>query len=312
MMKIPEEQRKQLKAMAEKMRARRNDANKEDGQSLKVGNVHRTKLRVVARKMKSSTERNRTKGRGKSGSEGRSNEFEKSTKKSTRKSSSPSPFTKDGDSRRFSLGGLESLPCTNNKTHIDLDDSSVSTYTTLEESLNKSYNGSLETSASSLLNASLSTNGSSFSRMLGNSSPESLDCSFFLIISNIWETVKRMDGYTEDLAEHIICRMMTLEPEIDVRRQLDLKSFRSPRFSVLAEQLVETVEILVTLIGPDIDEDELLEIGERLRLEGVQPKLFGRAIALAMRDLLGENEFPIDDFEAWRKAFAFVCRKMDA
>lgn len=300
MMKIKDEQRRQLKAMAEKMMARRS-GSKDDNPSV---NLQRAKLKLVAKRMNNGTKNsseNRPKSRSKAQSE--CSEHDKSSKKSVRKSSS------NKGSRRFSLGGLESLPCAE-KSPIDLDDSSVSTYTTLETSLNNSYNGSLETSSISLLSSSLSNNGSSLN--MGGSHPDSLDCSFFLIISNIWETVKRMKGYTEDLAEHIVCQMMTLDPEVDVRRQLDLKSFRSPRFFALAGKLIEVVEILVTLIGPDIDEDELLEIGERLRLEGVQPKLFGRAIALAMRDLLGEKEFPKDDFDAWRRAFVFVCGKMDA
>ena len=311
MMKIKDEQRKQLKAMAEKMMARRSGV-KDETQTLKDGNAQRAKLKLVAKRMnngaKCSSEnlpKSRPKSRGKERSESDSAEFQKSPKKSARKSSS-SKVT-----RRFSLGGLENLQNLTEKSPIDLDESSVSTYTTLEASLNASYNGSLETSSISLLNSSISGNGSSVSRMLGSSQPDSLDCSFFLIISCIWETVKRMDGYTEDLAEHIICQMMTLEPEIDVRRQLNLKSFRSSRFTSLARKLIEVVEILVTMIGPDVDEDELLEIGERLRMEGVQPKLFGRAVALAMRDLLGEEAFPKDDFDAWRKAFVFVCRKMD-
>lgn len=314
MMKIKDEQRKQLKAMAEKMMARRSGAVKDnETQTLKDGNAQRVKLKLAAKRMnngsKSSSEnqpKSRPKSRGKASSESESIEFQKSPKKSARRSSSCKV------TRRFSLGGLENLENLTEKSPIDLDESSVSTYTTLEASLNASYNGSLETSSISLLNSSMSGNGSSsLSRMLGSSQPDSLDCSFFLIISNIWETVKRMDGYTEDLAEHIICQMMTLEPEIDVRRQLALKSFRSSRFTSLARKLIEVVEILVTMIGPDVDEDELLEIGERLRMEGVQPKLFGRAIALAMRDLLGEEAFPKDDFDAWRKAFVFVCKKMD-
>jgi hypothetical protein len=65
------------------------------------------------------------------------------------------------------------------------------------------------------------------------------------------------------------------------------------------------------MLGPDIDDDELREIGANMRDQGIQPKLFGESLALAMRDLVGEAALAPGDFDAWEKAFRFVCRKMD-
>jgi hypothetical protein len=212
-------------------------------------------------------------------------------------------------------GALESLPFCGRSSPVDLDDTSVSntTYTTLESSLNNSYNGSLEVSSRSLLSCSISGNGSSLSRGLVGNSQEELDCSYFLIISNIWETVKRVNGYREDLAEYLICHMMLqADTSQDVRQDLKLKSFRSTRFDSLAHVLVDAIDVLVTLIGPDLDTDELLEIGETLHCQGVSCKLFGQAMAPALRDLLGEKEFPTDDFNAWQTAFELVSRKMES
>uniref|UniRef100_A0A7S3L3P3 Globin family profile domain-containing protein n=1 Tax=Amphora coffeiformis TaxID=265554 RepID=A0A7S3L3P3_9STRA len=303
MMRLPEEQRRQLKAMAEAMMAKRRIkmSYKEDNGN-KEGNAQRAKLKLVAEKMKSCGKTRTGESKTKSDRRKGSDSDEKESK-SKRRGARPT---------RFSLGALDSLPFEGDRNPVDTDESSVSTYTTLDENvcLNNSYNGSLGGSSRSFLSSSQSGNNSSLSRMLGNSQSEDLDCSFFLIVSNIWETVKRVEDYSEDLAEHIICHMMTLEPDIDVRGELKLKSFRSPRFQVLARTLVEAVDVIVTMIGPDIDDDEVFEIGERLRVEGVQPKLFGRAIAFAVRDLLGEAEFPQDDFDAWRKAFVMVCKKM--
>ena len=295
--------------MAEKMMAKRN--KKVNVESIKEGSAQRSKLKMVAKKMNAGT---KSKGneihcedvetkRGSFKERSRSLSKEREENKRELRRSKRS-------SRRISLVALESLPSVE-KVTCDSDESSVSTYTTLETSMNNSYNGSLEVSSVSLLSSSLSNNGSSLSRMLGNSTSDGLDCSFFLIISAIWETVKRIDGYAENLAEHVICRMMTLEPELDIRQELGMKSFRSSRFDTLSRKLIDVVEILVTMIGPDIDDDELLDIGNSLRMEGVRPTLFGRAIALALRDLLGEKEFPKDDFDAWRNAFVFVTRKMD-
>ena len=304
-MRLPDEQRKQLKAMAETMMAKRRIKNSYKEDTNKEGNAQRAKLKLVAEKMKSRTMTRNGEGKTKSDRRKDSDCDEKQSK-TKRKTS----IKKEG--RRFCLGALESLPFEGERSTVETDEASVSTYTTLDESacLNSSYNGSLGGSSRSFLSTSHSGNNSSLSRMLGNSQSEDLDCSFFLIVTNIWETVKRVEGYKEDLAEHIICHMMTLEPDRDVRGELNLESFRSRRFQVLARILVDTVDVIVTMIGPDIDNDEVFELAERLRLEGVQPKLFGRAIAFAVRDLLGEAEFPQDDFDAWRKAFIMVCNKM--
>jgi hypothetical protein len=195
----------------------------------------------------------------------------------------------------------------------DWDESSVSTYSTAPESgLNNSYTGSLDSRSVLSMHSS---NNSSLNRMLSaanSSSQELLDCSVFLIITNLWETVKRIEGYEADLGEHIICRMMiAADAGINVRQELGLTSFRSERFAQLARHLMDTIDVLVTMLGPDIDDDELREIGANMRDQGIQPKLFGESLALAMRDLVGEAALAPGDFDAWEKAFRFVCRKMD-
>lgn len=188
---------------------------------------------------------------------------------------------------------------------------SVSTYSTAPESgLDNSYTGSLDSRSVLSMHSS---NNSSLNRLLfTSSSQELLDCSLFLIITNLWETVKRIEGYEADLGEHIICRMMiAAETGVNVRLELGLTSFRSERFAQLARNLMDTIDVLVTMLGPDIDDDELREIGANMRDQGIQPKLFGESLALAMRDLVGEAALAPDDFDAWDKAFRFVCRKMD-
>lgn len=321
MMKIKEEQRTQLKEMAEKMMARRSKSSKKEEKKPRSSSSskkekddgakcssnkdtnQRAKLKQVAQKMKTC----KTKSHSNDDKNSTQSPETKSPTRSPRRRSLELKCAKMDDPRRLSLGSLEKLPF--EKSPVDLDDSSVSTFTTLENSFHNSYNGSLGGSSRSLFSSG-GGNNSSLSRMLGNSQSQ-LDCSIFLIITNIWETVKRIDGYIEDLAENIICNMMILEPQSDVRRQLGLKSFRSPRFKALARKMVDIMDVLVTMLGPDIDDDELSEIGEGLRLEGVNPKLFGKSVALALRETLGEQEFPKDDFDCWDQAFKFVCGKME-
>ena len=293
---VPEEHMKQLRVMAESMMTKRQVKEPVDG------STQRVKLKLVAKRMNSGSS-NESKAKKSSSDEPKSRRTELPRRKSSRQSQSTP--------RGLSLAAsLESLPLYE-RSPVDLDESSVSTYTTLENSLNNSYNGSLEVSSRSLLNSSLSTSGSGLSRGL-SASEDGLDCSYFLIISNIWETVKRMEGYQEDLAEHLICQMMIhADASHDVRGDLKLKSFRSRHFKSLASVLVDAIDVLVTLIGPDLDPEELLEIGEQLMSRGVSCKLFGQAMAPALRDLIGEKDFPKDDFDAWQTAFALVSRKME-
>lgn len=303
MMMTKAENRAQLEAVAEKMKARRRS---------KDSSSQRAKLKVVADKMKTTSRKSRSRTSSED-MEGVTKPRRSRTRKTpSRSKSGGSSSTTLGSSLEASLGKLS---MDDRRSPVaDMDESSVSTYSTApESSLNNSYTGSLD--SRSVLSHH-SSNNSSLNRMLSaanSSSQELLDCSLFLILTNLWETVKRMDGYEADLGEHIICRMMTAADAADtnVRQELGLTSFRSERFAQLARHLMDTIDVLVTMLGPDIDDDELREIGANMRDQGIQPKLFGQAVALAMRDLMGEAELATDDFDAWNKAFRFVCRKMD-
>ena len=97
----------------------------------------------------------------------------------------------------------------------------------------------------------------------------------------------------------------------NVRRQLGFTSFRSQAFVDLSHRLVEHIEVLVTLLGPDMDEQELHQVGKALSKQGVNLPLFGSSVTPALRECLGqEDKFPKDDYDICDRVFRRVCNKM--
>lgn len=186
------------------------------------------------------------------------------------------------------------------------EDLSSSTYTMVED-LGTSYNGFLGGS-SHRSHPIVCAGNTSFSHLLQKSNID-LDCIDLLIITNVWERVKRLEGYPTDFCEVLICQMM-VHSEYNVRSQLGIASFRSERFVVLANKLVDLVEVFVTILGPEMDENELLEVGQGLLQQGVNLQLFGKSMAAALREILGEDKFPKDDFDVCDRIFRRVCSRI--
>eukprot|EP00977_Amphora_coffeiformis_P008938 scaffold2028_cov191-Amphora_coffeaeformis.AAC.3 len=261
---------------------RRGRSNSEDGSVKSKETQERNKLRLVAKKMKSS-------------SSSRTNHNSNKNQK---------------DPKRDGLGNsLAALNQQSSHTKSVKSDTSETSLT----SRSSSFHGSLgRDNIDCSLNGSLSSIHSDISSVyccLEGDREDDLDCNLLLYITKFWGKVKRINGYAEDMAESIICHLLKVHP--NVRRDIRLKSFRSKRFFELARIITDTIDVLVTMLGPDIDDAELKEIGQELVNEGLQPKLFGVTIALALRELLGEQEFPDKAFDAWDRAFSYVGRRME-
>ena len=188
-----------------------------------------------------------------------------------------------------------------------MEDLSSSTYTMSESCLGTSYSGFLGGSAHNS-NPVIATGNASFHHLLHHSTNE-LDCIDLLIITNVWERIKRLEGYQHDFCELLVCHMME-QSEFNVRRQLGFSSFRSPQFALLAQKMADQIEVLVTLLGPDMDENDLLQVGQDLVQQGVNLPLFGNAMAPALREYLGQGKFPQDDYDICDRVFRWVCNKI--
>ena len=103
---------------------------------------------------------------------------------------------------------------------------------------------------------------------------------------------------------------MMEQTEFNVRRQLGFQSFRSPEFVTLAHKMIDLVEVFVTTLGPDMEENDLLRVGQGLVQLGVNLVAFGSAMAPALREYLGHDKFPQDDYDICNRVFQRVCNKI--
>lgn len=78
-----------------------------------------------------------------------------------------------------------------------------------------------------------------------------------LQVMKTWDAAKQVQGYKEELAEHLICHMIRLCPDRNIRQDLGIKSLWSAEFVNLTQSLVDIGDILVTMMGPEVDAFEL-------------------------------------------------------
>lgn len=135
-----------------------------------------------------------------------------------------------------------------------------------------------------------------------------LDSKLIVSVSNTWARVKRRDGYEEDLGEAIIIAMMDLEPK--TREHLRIKSFRSSRFTEVCRAIADLIDMVVTLLGPDLDDEDLLEAGNRFREEGVDLKLFSVCISAGIQATLSKRHWTHEVESAWNKTFEMLLPSM--
>ena len=135
-----------------------------------------------------------------------------------------------------------------------------------------------------------------------------LDHSSIVTVNQLWEKVKRVETYKEDIPEQCILRMLEIDPK--TRKHLRLSSLRSPRYEKLCKTLIYIVESIISFLGPDLEEfiEEVYSIGELCAKEGINPRLLGEATLSGVVHLLGELS-PCKE-KAWKSTFDFLATKM--
>jgi hemoglobin-like flavoprotein len=75
--------------------------------------------------------------------------------------------------------------------------------------------------------------------------------------------------------------------------------------------IFEVVDYVTTLLGPELEEasEELSELGQRCRDEGIDPLQLGEAVSSAVAVLLGEDVTP-DMTKAWKVTFDSLANRM--
>jgi hypothetical protein len=133
-----------------------------------------------------------------------------------------------------------------------------------------------------------------------------------IAVDRTWELVKAIDGYEESLGEQIVLKMM--EFDANARKALGIISLRSERFGEISKFLVVIVDLVVSLMGPDIDEfeEEISNLGHQCEKEGIKVSLLGRAVSEAVKLVIGDVCFDDEDEKAWKSVIDFVTSKMSA
>lgn len=136
-----------------------------------------------------------------------------------------------------------------------------------------------------------------------------LDHNSIITVNQLWEQVKNMDTYKEDIPEQCILRMLEIDPK--TRKHLRLASLRSPRYEKLCKTIMYIMESIISFLGPDLEDfiEELYSIGELCAREGINPKLLGEATLSGVVHLLGELQQP-GKKQAWKSTFDFLATKM--
>lgn len=140
-----------------------------------------------------------------------------------------------------------------------------------------------------------------------------VDCNTTVSVSNTWASVRRIENYQQRLGEQIILKFIELDP-LAARMNLRLESFFSDRFNELCQVLCETIDMIVTLLGPELDEAgaELAQCGETCRAQGIVTDRLGEAVSTAIDKLLGPEEITPDMVKAWRIVFDALRRRLQA
>jgi hypothetical protein len=117
-------------------------------------------------------------------------------------------------------------------------------------------------------------------------------------VTQLWDQLKAGQGYREDFAEQVVLGMLEVDPL--TLQNLRLVSLRSTRFQVVSTRIFHVLETLILNLGPDIDEEDLLALGELCNEEGIHPLLLGEASQKALVHVLGEDCMNAQTSKVWK------------
>lgn len=147
-------------------------------------------------------------------------------------------------------------------------------------------------------------------KIFESDAPSRLSSNLIVTVSNTWARVKRKEGYEEDVGEAIIICMMDLDPK--TRENLRITSFRSERFAQVCRSMADLIDMVVTLLGPDLDDEDLLEAGEGFREEGIDLDLFSKCVSAGIQARLNKKHWNKEVESAWKKTFEMLIPSMSA
>ena len=137
-----------------------------------------------------------------------------------------------------------------------------------------------------------------------------VDCNTTVSVSNSWASVRQIDDYERRFGEQIILTLLEMQPQT-ARTNMRLESFFSNRFLHLCKVLVEVVDMIVTLLGPDLEDAgvELAKLGQTCRDEGILTHHLAEAVSSAVECLMGDDAGR-NTVTAWKTTFEALRRRL--
>jgi hemoglobin-like flavoprotein len=135
-----------------------------------------------------------------------------------------------------------------------------------------------------------------------------------LKVTKSWSKFKLADQARP--GQGIVSRLLELEPEarsvFRFEKEKDLTTI--PKFAVHARAFSDHIDLIVGLLGPDLEplEEDLIDLGRRHTRRGVHVaylQSMQRSVLDNMSLKLG-NDFSEDDRDAWKAVFKFVTTHM--
>lgn len=145
-------------------------------------------------------------------------------------------------------------------------------------------------------------------KIFESDAPCRLNSNLIVTVSNTWARMKRHEGYEEDVGEAIIICMMDLDPK--TREKLRIKSFRSERFAQVCRAMSDLIDMVITLLGPDLDDEDLFEAGEGFREEGIDLELFSQCVSAGIQARLNKKHWNKHVESAWQETFKMLVPSM--
>ena len=131
-----------------------------------------------------------------------------------------------------------------------------------------------------------------------------LDFKNIMKLQKSWETIKdAVDSAT--LGEHIVLNMMQLDPK--TREKLNIDSPRSEKCQGIATAIIETIDCLIFLLGPDFDHEDVADSVENLTREGVAVDVLAKALPQAVLECA--DSLSTTEQKVWRETMEAALMK---
>ena len=134
-----------------------------------------------------------------------------------------------------------------------------------------------------------------------------LHCKNIMKLQKSWEATKqKVDPST--LAEAIVTHMVHIEPQ-QARQAMKLESLQSERCQEIGDTVIEVLDSMIFLLGPDFDQDDVLDEVDTLNNYGVDIGLLAQALPTAVMECVAD--MPDKEKALWQKTMPAALQQVN-